>query len=220
MNLEKHISSLLYHHDCLVVPEFGAFIAQKSNSIYHKETTSFMPPQKQLAFNPSIVKSDGILIQNISQVEGLTFDEAKEQVESCVQLWKNQLESKGKLDLENLGILTKTEQGSIDFIPKHPNFLLDSFGLESIKAEFILPEISTSDQTGSSAVWWKVAAVVPILLGGFLYFGKPRSEERRVGKECRSRWAPCDEKKQVRRWSEQEGGGGRDRDGKDVGCGG
>src|SRR5690625_1929527 len=107
-----------------------------------------MPPQKQLAFNPSIVKSDGILIQNISQVEGLTFDEAKEQVESCVQLWKNQLESKGKLDLENLGILTKTEQGSIDFIPMHPNFLLDSFGLESIKAEFILSEISTSDQTG------------------------------------------------------------------------
>lgn len=174
MNLEKHISSLLYHHDCLVVPEFGAFIAQKSNSIYHKETTSFLPPQKQLAFNPSIVKSDGILIQNISQIEGLTFDEAKEKVENCVQLWKNQLDSKGNLDLENLGILTKTEQGSIDFIPKHPNFLLDSFGLESIKAEFILPEISTSDQTGSSAVWWKVAAVVPILLGGFLYFGKPQ----------------------------------------------
>mgnify|MGYP001499102832 FL=1 len=97
-----------------------------------------------MAFNPSIVKSDGILIQNISQVEGLTFDEAKEQVESCVQLWKNQLESKGKLDLENLGILTKTEQGSIDFIPKHPNFLLDSFGLESIKAEFILPRQATT----------------------------------------------------------------------------
>lgn len=174
MNLEKHISSLLYHHDCLVVPEFGAFIAQKSNSIYHKETTNFSPPQKQLAFNPSILKSDGILIQNLSQKEGLTFEEAKEKVESCVQLWKNQLESRGNLYLEDLGTLIKTEQGPIDFIPKHPNFLLDSFGLESIKAEFILPEISTSNQTGSSAVWWKVSSVVPILLGGFLYFGKPQ----------------------------------------------
>src|SRR5690606_28898753 len=93
------------------------------------------------------------------------------------------LESKGKLDLENLGILTKTEQGSIDFIPKHPNFLLDSFGLESIKAEFILPEISTSDQTGSSAVWWKVAAVVAILLGGFLYFGKPQRRTEYVNQQ-------------------------------------
>src|SRR3712207_9456587 len=26
--------------------------------------------------------------------------------------------------------------------------------------------------------------------GGFLPYGNPRSEERRVGKECRSRWSP------------------------------
>src|SRR5438445_12800954 len=28
----------------------------------------------------------------------------------------------------------------------------------------------------------------------------PRSEERRVGKECRSRWAPYHEKKKPKRW--------------------
>src|SRR5438093_11414409 len=28
-----------------------------------------------------------------------------------------------------------------------------------------------------------------------------RSEERRVGKECRSRWSPYHEKKKMRRWS-------------------
>ena len=27
-------------------------------------------------------------------------------------------------------------------------------------------------------------------LGGVRYLDKPRSEERRVGKECRSRWSP------------------------------
>lgn len=173
MNLEKHISSLLYHHDCLVVPEFGAFIAQKSNAIYNKESTRFLPPQKLLAFNPSITKSDGILIQNLSQVEGLTFEQAKERVETSVRLWKNHLESNEALTLEGLGTLIQTEQGSIDFTPNHPNYLLNSFGLESIKAEFILPEIRTTEEKGN-AVWWKVAAVVPILLGGFLYFGKPQ----------------------------------------------
>src|SRR5690349_24871933 len=30
----------------------------------------------------------------------------------------------------------------------------------------------------------------------------PRSEERRVGKECRSRWSPCHEKKK-RTWQER-----------------
>lgn len=174
MNLEKHISSLLYHHDCLVVPEFGAFIAQKSNSIYQNETTSFLPPQKQLAFNPSLTKSDGVLIQNLSQKEGLTFDEAKEQVHNSVLVWKNQLKSNGALNLENLGVLTMTKEGSLDFVPNHPNYLLDSFGLECVKADFILPKIDTTDQSNNSAVWWRVAAIAPILLGGFLYFGKPQ----------------------------------------------
>lgn len=172
MNLEKHISSLLYHHDCVVVPEFGAFIAQKTNSIYQKESATFLPPQKQLAFNPSITKNDGILIQELGQLEGLNFEEAKERVESAVLFWKKQLDSNTTLSLEGLGALSKSKDGLIQFDPKHPNFLLASYGLESIKAEYILPEIEKVQST--SAVWWKVAAVIPILLGGFLYFGKPQ----------------------------------------------
>ena len=33
-------------------------------------------------------------------------------------------------------------------------------------------------------------AVLVAAIGGGSYFGYTRSEERRVGKECRSRWSP------------------------------
>src|SRR5690606_41562394 len=39
-------------------------------------------------------------------------------------------------------------------------------------------------------------------------FDRGRSEERRVGKECRSRWAPYHQKKQKRRYEEKGTGVG------------
>ena len=172
MNLEKYISSLLYHHDCVVVPEFGAFIAQKSNASFQKQKSAFYPPQKQVGFNPSLTSNDGLLIQEVARFSGLTFEAAKEEVAAKVQFWKNHLDLNSNLNLPELGILSKTKEGLLNFTPNHSNFLLDSFGLESIRPQPILA--NSTQQQSSSASWWKAAAVIPILLGGFLYFGKPQ----------------------------------------------
>jgi len=171
MILEKYISALLYSHDCVVVPEFGAFIAQKTGSVLLKETSVFYPPSKQLAFNTSLTKNDGLLIQHIAQAENLSFEKAKEEVEGSVQFWKNHLNRNTTLSLSNLGTFSQNEKGFLVFTPSHENFLLDSFGLENIRATYILP---VEAQQSSSTIWWKVASVIPILLGGYLYFGKPQ----------------------------------------------
>ena len=43
---------------------------------------------------------------------------------------------------------------------------------------------------GLGAFAWSAAALSVGLLAAAWAFRKPRSEERRVGKECRSRWSP------------------------------
>lgn len=171
MNLEKHISTLLYRHDCVVVPEFGAFITQRSNAGYTPETSVFSPPSKKIAFNPSLILNDGLLVQELVKSEGISFEKAKEEIETTVRFWKNHLNTNSALVLSDLGNFSKDETGLLQFEPNGENYLLESFGLESIRAKYILP---TEINHGSSTVWWKVAAVVPILIGGFLYFGKPK----------------------------------------------
>jgi len=171
MNLEKHIATLLYHHDCVVIPDFGAFVARKSNSAYQAETSLFIPPSKQLMFNPSLTKSDGLLIQQVSGSEKISFEKAAEEVESAVRFWKNHLNINSNLNLQGLGSLVKGSDGLLNFEPNHPNFLLDSFGLEKFNSKYIL---QTEERKGSSTVLWKTAALVPVLIGGFLYFGKPQ----------------------------------------------
>ena len=39
------------------------------------------------------------------------------------------------------------------------------------------------------AIWVRILLALVLIAGGFVGF-LPRSEERRVGKECRSRWSP------------------------------
>ena len=180
MILENYISALIYNHDCVVVPEFGGFIAQKKNAAYQTENATFFPPKKELAFNPSLIKNDGLLIQYVANTEGISFEKAKNEVESSVLFWKNHLKQNQVLNLSGLGELKQNPMGQIEFSAIDKNYLLDSFGLEKIQATRILP---VEKQQNSSLVWWKAASVVPVLLGGYLYFGKPQPVTDFVNKQ-------------------------------------
>ncbi|HLV23797.1 MAG TPA: SPOR domain-containing protein [Moheibacter sp.] len=180
MILENYISALLYTQDCVIVPEFGGFIAQKTNATYQPENATFFPPKKELAFNPSLMKNDGLLIQYIASAEGISFEKAKNEVESSVLFWKNHLKQNQVLNLSGLGELKQNSTGQIEFNAIDKNYLLDSFGLEKIQATRILP---VEKQQNSNLVWWKVASVVPVLLGGYLYFGKPQPVTDFVNKQ-------------------------------------
>ena len=43
---------------------------------------------------------------------------------------------------------------------------------------------------GKSTTLALIAGLEPVSVGEVRVMGRPRSEERRVGKECRSRWSP------------------------------
>lgn len=131
-------------------------------------------------FNPSLNLSDGLLIQQFARAENMSFEKAAGEIESVVKFWKNHLSSNATLNLNGLGRLIKDESGLLTFEPVHQNFLIESYGLESIRAKQIL---QSDDLNGSSTVWWKVAAMVPVLIGGFLYFGKPQPVTDFVNKQ-------------------------------------
>ncbi len=50
MQLETYISDLLYRYECVVVPEFGAFLTQRESAKIHESTNAFYPPKKVVVF--------------------------------------------------------------------------------------------------------------------------------------------------------------------------
>ena len=71
MTIFKEIYDLLYNNDCVIVPNFGAFVL-KSKSAYIKKN-EFFPPSKYVSFNAMLKDNDGLLAKHISGEKNISY---------------------------------------------------------------------------------------------------------------------------------------------------
>ena len=138
MKIEHYISQLLYRHQCVTVPNFGAFLTEIQSAHLHENSNSFYPPKKSVSFNPHLKNNDGLLANHISVAEKTTYENAVAAIESEVVIWKSILEVTEKFTIKNIGELSLNSEKNILFTPSDStNYLMESFGLNS----FISPSI-------------------------------------------------------------------------------
>ena len=147
MKIEQYISQLLYRHQCVTVPGFGAFLTEIQSAHMHENTNSFYPPKKLISFNSHLKNNDGLLANHISKAENTNYENAVASIESEVVIWKSILEVNQKFTLKNIGELSFNVEKNLVFTPsENINYLTESFGLNSfvspsIKREISIPEI-------------------------------------------------------------------------------
>ena len=131
MKLDKHIRDLLYRNECVVIPDFGAFITS-TNSAKIKNRIEFIPPSKSITFNYKIQKNDGLLSSYIADSNNLSFDDAMKIIKLNVINFKQILEENKKIDFEDIGQIS-LNHGIYQFNsnPKS-NYLKESYGLTNI----------------------------------------------------------------------------------------
>ncbi|MDX9882315.1 MAG: hypothetical protein RBS73_09630 [Prolixibacteraceae bacterium] len=134
VEITSYIKELLLLNDCVIIPDFGGFVSNyKPAQIKHNR---FMPPSKEIAFNPKLQKNDGLLINFVSEKEGLGYFESKLKVESFVDEALLKLENYEKLTFGGVGQLYYDRMENLLFEPvDSENLLVDSFGLESFSYE-------------------------------------------------------------------------------------
>src|SRR5699024_12065958 len=69
------------------------------------------------------------------------------------------------------------------------NWMSAALGAGAILLYVVFYTILLKRRTSPNIVWGGVAGCMPVLIGWSAVTGTVRSEERRVGKECSSRWA-------------------------------
>ena len=144
MKIDYYISQLLYRHQCVTVPNFGAFLTEIQSAHLHENSNSFYPPKKLISFNPHLKNNDGLLANHISVSEKTTYESAVSAIESQVIIWKSILEVSEKFTLINVGELSLNAEKNIVFTPSvNTNYLMESFGLNS----FISPSIKRETQS-------------------------------------------------------------------------
>ncbi|MGB5820119.1 MAG: SPOR domain-containing protein [Saonia sp.] len=131
MGTEHYIGELLYRYNCVVVPEFGAFLAQMKSAVIHETTNAFYPPSKVISFNEQLSSNDGLLVSYMADAEKTTYEAMLLQLTKTVQQWKLQLK-KERLVFSNVGELWLNTEGKIQFQPSYQvNYLTTSFGMSS-----------------------------------------------------------------------------------------
>jgi len=128
-NLDAYISELLFRHDMVVMPDFGAFIGRRKPAEVDKKRGLFLPPSKEISFNGLIRNNDGLLIHYIARKEGIPYNDAARFVQEQTAEWKNRLQRNHVLHLKDIGFF-HIEDGKLNFTPyTHRNYLAEAYGL-------------------------------------------------------------------------------------------
>ncbi|MCL9769502.1 SPOR domain-containing protein [Flavobacterium sp. HXWNR69] len=139
MQIEKHISDLLYRYQCVTVPGFGAFLTETVSAHVTGSASSFFPPKKVVSFNANVKNNDGLLANHVALQEKMSYELAVIKIGDVVNEWTYLLQNRNRVVLKNIGEISVNNEMNWVFEPANTvNFLTDSFGL----TPFVSPEIT------------------------------------------------------------------------------
>ena len=143
MNLYNDIYQLVRENDCVIIPDFGGFIANYFEANINFNSQEFFPPSRKIAFNENLINNDGLLLNFISNKYCINWNDAKNEVQKFVEEIKNELNRKNVLVFGNIGSFKK-RNGLLEFFPNaKDNFLDNSFGLPIFNYPMLKSAIST-----------------------------------------------------------------------------
>lgn len=130
VDIVAHIRQLLVLHDCVIVPDFGGFVANYRPAEINFSRNSFAPPSKQIGFNQNLSGNDGLLIGHVSERTGMGYVDARRLVAGFVKSVQEKLANGKKVVFEEIGVFRFDRQKNLQFEPGHTlNYLIDSYGL-------------------------------------------------------------------------------------------
>lgn len=132
ISMIEHIEYLMLSNDCVVVPGFGAFIAQYTSSNNCAQNSTFTSPKRSISFNASINHNDGLLANSIAKKALIPYAEALKQIEKSTTICRQALSDGSEVPFGRLGFFISNAEGHIEFIPFHHELANDDFfGLQS-----------------------------------------------------------------------------------------
>lgn len=142
IELDRHIEILLLNNDCVIVPDFGGFMAHHVDARYDAEEGVFLPPLRTIGFNPQLKMNDSLLAQSYIEAYDLSYPEAIRRIENEVHELNQHLETAGSYELNDLGTLCLNKEGNIEFEPCEGGILTPSlYGLSSFEMKAIRSKV-------------------------------------------------------------------------------
>lgn len=142
MKIDRHISDLLYCYDCVIIPEFGGFVANYRPARIDSQKHILHPPSKGILFNRNLTHNDGLLANQIAREENRPYTDATLMIRDYVQNCRLTLDEGRRIEINKVGILYYDRERNLQFdADASVNYLQDSFGL----ASFYVPPLQKAE---------------------------------------------------------------------------
>ncbi len=159
MDITFYLVELLRLHDCVIVPDLGGFVTNYRPAEVDLANNSFNPPVKEIIFTGKLSKNDGLLVNYISEIEGIGYMEARLIISEFVDEVWSKLDNGEKIEFQYIGSLQYDRNEKLIFEPEvHENFLLDAYGLEG----FQFPQLVHDKIISAKRVFVDKEAVRPV----------------------------------------------------------
>lgn len=130
------VKDLLHEHDCVIVPGFGGFVANKEPSRIDQVSHIITPPRKHLVFNQNLKTNDGLLANRIAEQLKISYADALNTIDESVSKTRDLLQDKKLIAIELFGSFRLNADANYVFLPDNQNnYLHSSFGLMPLQAE-------------------------------------------------------------------------------------
>lgn len=150
--LAQHIEALLLENDCVILPGFGGFVTHYTPSVRMDEEHRFLAPSRKIGFNAQLKLNDGVLVQSYMSVYDTNFSDAGRRVEQEIAHLVESLHENGKVDLENIGELHYTINGTYEFVPYDYKYVTpDLYGLDSFEMSSLLSLQEAKERSAHAA---------------------------------------------------------------------
>jgi len=131
-DISGYIREMLFRHDCVIIPGFGAFIGNYFPARTDRREGLFQPPSRKITFNRHLTGNDGRLIGHISSALGTGYGEARDIVLEWADDLRRKIMAGNPVPIDHLGTFSLNYEGAIIFDPDTTvNYLLSSYGLSA-----------------------------------------------------------------------------------------
>ena len=132
MNLSKYIVDLLVKNNCVIVPDFGGFIANYNPAIIDELRHKIYPPSKRILFNPNLLSNDGLLANYVSTQVGHNYSDSLGLIDEVVAEWKVKLNNGERISIGEVGFIYEVDHKIQFEQDREFNLYLGAYGLSIV----------------------------------------------------------------------------------------
>lgn len=137
MELHTLIYRLLFQYDCIIVPNFGAFVCTYKKMEFNPQQGYINPARKLVSFNQNLIADDGLLADFIGREEEIDTPTTYQKITDWVAYINNRIQQGQTMNLKGIGSFCLDDEKNLVFVPETTaNFLPETYGLQKLK----LPE--------------------------------------------------------------------------------